>query len=131
MALPGGWWLLAAAVVLFGLGLALAIWTSRLFLHEGGGTPAPWDPPRRLVVKGPYRHVRNPMISSVFSMLAAEAILLGTWPVVAWYALVLVGNAIYMPLWEEPRLEKRFGEDYLRYKRDVPRWIPRLDPWSP
>ena len=56
-------------------GLLLAGWTLRLFATVGQGTPAPWDPPQKLVVRGPYRHVRNPMISSVLLMLAGEALL--------------------------------------------------------
>ncbi len=50
--------LLAAAV-----GVSLIGWTMRDFARSGKGTPAPWDPPKALVVRGPYRHVRNPMIT--------------------------------------------------------------------
>jgi len=110
-------------------GLALAIWTVRLFSGPGEGTPAPWDPPRRLVVLGPYRHVRNPMITSVLLMLAAESLVAGSWPVAAWGAAFFTANVIYFPLVEEKQLEKRFGDDYRRYKAHVPRWVPRWKPW--
>ena len=122
----------------FWLGLALAIpglgmatWTARLFSVEGRGTPAPWDPPRRLMVRGPYRHVRNPMISGVLMMLAAEALLLQSWPLAGWMAVFFAANAVYFPLVEEKGLERRFGDDYRRYRANVPRWIPRPRPWSP
>ncbi len=111
-------------------GLALAVWTVRLFLVEGRGTPAPWDPPRKLVVRGPYRYLRNPMISGVLSMLAAEALMLRSWPLAAWMAVFFAANAVYFPLFEEKGLERRFGDDYRRYMANVPRWVPRLTPWS-
>ena len=67
------------ALVLGASGLALAVWTVRLFRTVGEGTPAPWAPPKRLVVRGPYRHVRNPMITSVLLMLGAESLFFGSW----------------------------------------------------
>ena len=128
-ALPNqvAFWLgLAFAVV----GLTLAGWTARLFWTQGRGTPAPWDPPRKLIVLGPYRHVRNPMISGVLAMLAAEALLLQAWSLAAWMAFFFGVNAIYFPLVEEKGLLRRFGDDYRKYKANVPRWFPRLTPWS-
>jgi protein-S-isoprenylcysteine O-methyltransferase Ste14 len=113
------------------LGLTLAASTVRLFSTRGRGTPAPWDPPRKLVVQGPYRHVRNPMISAVLAMLAAEALLLQALPLAAWMAFFFAANAVYFPLVEEQGLERRFGDDYRVYKANVPRWIPRLTPWTP
>ena len=112
-------------------GLGLAAWTSRLFITIGEGTPAPWDPPQKLVVRGPYRFVRNPMITSVLIMLVAEALLFRSWPILDWMAAFWLINAAYFPLSEEKGLEARFGEDYRRYKANVPRWIPRLTPWDP
>ncbi|MHA1565560.1 MAG: methyltransferase family protein [Alphaproteobacteria bacterium] len=111
-------------------GIAMAAWTVRLFAGRGQGTPAPWDPPRKLVVNGPYRYVRNPMITSVLAMLAAEALLLDKSAIAAWLVFFFVANSIYFPLSEEKGLERRFGDDYRLYKANVPRWIPRLTPWS-
>lgn len=119
-------WLAAVAA---GAGLGLAVWTVRLFATHGGGTPAPWEPPAKLVVRGPYRHVRNPMISGVLLVLAAEALALRSWPLAAWLAFFFAANAVYIPLSEEKGLEKRFGDDYRAYKANVPRLIPRLRPW--
>jgi protein-S-isoprenylcysteine O-methyltransferase Ste14 len=119
------------ALVLLLPGLGLAAWTSRLFITIGEGTPAPWDPPQKLVVRGPYRFVRNPMITSVLIMLMAEAVFFASWPILGWMAVFWLVNAVYFPLFEEKGLEKRFGEDYRRYKANVPRWIPRLSPWDP
>ena len=123
--------LLALGGVLLILGLLLAGWTMRLFAVKGKGTAAPWNPPKNLVVSGPYRHVRNPMITSVLTMLLAEALLLNTWWCFGLFALFTLGNMIYFPLFEEKDLEKRFGASYLEYKHHVPRWIPRLMPWNP
>ncbi|MDE2764221.1 MAG: isoprenylcysteine carboxylmethyltransferase family protein [Gemmatimonadota bacterium] len=112
-------------------GLLLAAWTTRLFVTRGEGTPAPWAPPRNLVVGGPYRRVRNPMITGVLLLLAAESLLLGSWPVAGWALVFFLINTIYLTRVEEPQLERRFGEDYRRYRANVPRWIPRVAPWEP
>lgn len=111
-------------------GLALAVWTVRLFATVGEGTPAPWDPPQKLVVRGPYRYVRNPMITSVLLMLSAEALIFGSWPLAGWLLFFFTVNNVYFPLSEEKGLEKRFGDDYRVYKANVPRWFPRLSPWD-
>lgn len=118
-----------AGAALIAAGLALAIWTMRLFATIGRGTPAPWDPPRRLVVEGPYRHVRNPMIAAVLAVLLGEAALFGSSWLLIWTSIVAVVNHLYFLLHEEPRLERRFGEEYRDYKRNVPRWLPRRTPW--
>ncbi len=111
------------------LGLFFAGWTMRLFAVKGQGTAAPWNPPKNLVVAGPYCYVRNPMITSVLSISLAEALLLSSWLCLGLFVLFWAGNMIYFPLFEEKDLEKRFGESYREYKRNVPRWIPRLTPW--
>jgi protein-S-isoprenylcysteine O-methyltransferase Ste14 len=110
-------------------GLALVWWTVTLFVTQGRGTLAPWDPTSRLVVRGPYLHVRNPMISGVAVMLGGEALLFGSWALAIMLAIFAAANAIYFPLVEEPGLSRRFGSDYEEYRRHVPRWVPRLRPW--
>jgi protein-S-isoprenylcysteine O-methyltransferase Ste14 len=71
------------------------------------------------------------MISGVVILLVAEALVLRSWPILLWAALFCVVNTIYFMWSEEPGLERRFGEDYRRYKASVPRWIPRVRPWEP
>ncbi len=129
-ALPGefSFWIGLASAA---LGLTLAISTMRDFQRLGQGTPAPWAPPKNLVVSGPYCYVRNPMISGVLFMLAAECLLLGTWALALWLAVFFTANACYLPLVEEKGLEERFGEAYRLYKANVPRWIPRPRPRRP
>lgn len=116
-------------LVVLGMGLVLFGASVYEFVTRGRGTLAPWDPPRELVIHGPYRYVRNPMISGVLLLLIAEAILLRSAAHGAWAALFAVINAIYIPLLEEPQLERRFGVDYRDYRRNVPRLVPRLSPW--
>jgi protein-S-isoprenylcysteine O-methyltransferase Ste14 len=108
------------------VGLALVVWTVRLFATTGHGTLAPWDQTERLVVEGPYRRMRHPMITGVGLVLAGEAVLLGSPPLLLWLAAFVAANAIYLPLVEEPGLSRRFGPDYEAYKQAVPRWLPRL-----
>ena len=129
-ATPGGLRLQLAGVVLLALGSMLFVASLRRFAGEGHGTLAPWDPPRRLVVRGPYRYVRNPMISGVVMVLFAEALLLFSRPHLQWALIVLLANLVYIPLIEEPLLAERFFPEYEEYRRHVPRLFPRLRPWG-
>jgi protein-S-isoprenylcysteine O-methyltransferase Ste14 len=112
------------------LGLSLMVWTNCLFATVGHGTLAPWNPPEKLVVRGIYRHARNPMITGVFCILLGESVVFGSLPLACWFGLFVLVTMIVIPLWEEPGLTQRFGDDYLLYKKNVPRWIPRLTPWK-
>lgn len=105
--------------------------TISLFVRVGKGTLAPWMPTQKLVVRGIYRHVRNPMISGVSCVLLGESSLFGSFPLSLWFLFFLLLNMIYIPIFEEPGLENRFGDDYKLYKENVPRWIPRLTAWEP
>ena len=119
-----------AGIICLAIGLALFFASLRRFAGDGEGTLAPWDPPRKLVVRGPYRYVRNPMISGVLFVLFGEALVLSSRPHFNWALTFLIINAIYIPLLEEPQLRARFGEAYAEYCRHVGRLIPRLRPWS-
>lgn len=112
-------------------GCVLIISTIRLFMKVGQGTLAPRTPTQHPVVVGPYRYVRNPMISGVIAVLLGEVVLLGSTSVMLWAAFAIALNLIYIPLVEEPGLHERFGKDYGEYVRHVPRWIPRRTPCSP
>ncbi len=132
MAWPPSPWNVVLAIIgslVICLGLILAIWTIGLFSTVGQGTLAPWNPPQKLVVRGVYRHVRNPMITGVCCLLLGEAIFFGSLPLLGLFAFGLILNLIYIPLSEEPGLAKRFGDDYLQYMQNVPRWIP-VTPWE-
>ncbi|TMW70107.1 methyltransferase family protein [Alteribacter natronophilus] len=106
-------------------GLTLVVLTVRQFAERGKGTLAPWDAPRKLVVSGPYRYTRNPMISGVIFILLGESLLAGSFWLAGWFVLFSTVNYTYFVIGEEPELEKKFGEEYREYKRRVPRLIPR------
>jgi len=112
------------------LGMILLTTTVFLFSTVGEGTPAPWDPPTKLVVEGPYRYTRSPMIVGVLAVLFGESVLTGSWVIFLWTVFFFTLNHVYFILSEEPGLVKRFGESYRKYKRHVPRWIPRITPWQ-
>jgi protein-S-isoprenylcysteine O-methyltransferase Ste14 len=114
------------AAILAAPALALAITTMRLFIFDGEGTPAPWDPPKNFVVSGPYRHVRNPMLTAVILLILAEAAALQSLALLGWAVVFFFLNTAYFVFVEEPGLERRFGETYLQYKASVPRWIPKM-----
>ena len=120
-----------AGVAALAIGLLLFVSSVRHFAVQGRGTLAPWDPPKLLVVAGPYRYVRNPMISGVVFILAGEALVLVSRPLALWALLFLCVNLVYIPLLEEPLLVERFGDAYREYCREVHRIVPRARPWDP
>lgn len=120
-----------AGIALLAPGLALFASSLHRFATDGEGTLAPWDPPPKFVFSGPYRFVRNPMISGVIIILFGESALLRSPPHAMWALTFLAINAVYIPLFEEPQLRRRFGEPYEDYCRHVGRLVPRLTPWKP
>jgi protein-S-isoprenylcysteine O-methyltransferase Ste14 len=117
---------LAAGCALLLAGIALAAHSIRLFVRDGHGTLAPWDPTSALVTQGAYRYLRNPMKVGLFLILLAEAVLLRSLPLLGWFAAFAVANAVYIRVSEEQGLRKRFGLPYERYCARVPRWLPKL-----
>src|SRR5436190_14914920 len=123
---PLGW-----IVVAIGAAIGLpCVWQ---FAWRGLGTPAPFDPPRKLVVSGPYRFVRNPMYVGMGIAMLGEAI---TYPftllvIAGEIAVATVLVSLFVAYYEEPVLRQTFGADYEEYCRNVRRWIPRLTPWYP
>lgn len=118
-------WFLLGGLWLGGMGAILALICASTFVHHGKGTPAPFDPPRKFVASGPYRYVRNPMY------IGALMVLLGFGMIERSLAIMLLAVVAaglfhgFIVLVEEPGLEKRFGESYLKYKGSVHRWVPR------
>lgn len=127
---PGGVPAQLAGSVLIVAGAAVLSRSFARFVAQGSGTPVPAAPPTRLVVDGLYRHVRNPMYVALQAIIIGQALLLGQPRLAAWAAIAAVPPALYVPLREEPALLARFGEEYERYRRNVPRWLPRLHPWQ-
>ena len=119
--------LVGGAIFLCGLGML--IWTTGLFARHHGSL-APWNPPPQLVIVGPYRHCRNPMISGVYAMLVGEAIAFQLPWLAAWCTAFIIGMSSNIVFHEEPVLLKRFGEAYAQYCKSVPRWIPRIRPYN-
>ena len=110
------------AMLLIAVGAGLCWKTVSLFIEYGEGTPAPFDQPRKLVIRGPYIYMRNPMTVAVCLVLSGEALLFASVPLGLWFLFFFGLCLILIPLWEEPDLEKRFGESYREYKQKVPRW---------
>ena len=110
------------AMLLIAVGAGLCWKTVSLFIESGEGIPAPFDPPRKLVIRGPYIYMRNPMMVAVCLVLSGEALLFASVPLGLWFLFFFGLCLILIPLWEEPDLEKRFVESYREYKQKVPRW---------
>ena len=115
------------AMLLLVLGLFLAIWSVRTFYTKGGdGTPAPWHPVGNLIINGPYRYVRNPMILGVVVLILFESEFFSSLPLLLWAIVFMIGNIIYFKIFEERQLIKRFGADYEDYKDNVPMLFPKF-----
>ena len=117
-------------VVLVLLGAVVLVETFARFALQGLGTPAPIAPTKSLVVTGSYRFVRNPMYVAVVSLILGQGLLFGSLPVLAYGAVIWLTVHLFVISYEEPTLERTFGEQYARYRANVRRWIPRLTPWT-
>jgi protein-S-isoprenylcysteine O-methyltransferase Ste14 len=122
----------AAGIILIAVGGAVMVRCVWDFAWTGRGTPAPFDPPRRLVIKGLYRFVRNPMYVGMGLALAGEALVL---PQIRREMLILIVVlwgvvTLFILFYEEPALRRLFGAEYVEYCRNVRRWIPRLRPFD-
>ncbi|HSP35745.1 MAG TPA: isoprenylcysteine carboxylmethyltransferase family protein [Thermoanaerobaculia bacterium] len=122
----------AFGLLVLALGIAIAGWCAFEFAWRGLGTPAPFDPPRRLVISGAYRYVRNPMYVGGGIATIGEAI---AFPHLTGFMLIMtaalwVASTIFIAIYEEPVLRRMFGDDYVTYCANVRRWIPRLTPFD-
>jgi len=99
-------------------------WCAWALSSPGKGTPAPIDPPRVLIVRGLYKHVRNPMYVGVLSVLIGEALCFQSWALLGWAGVVFSAFSGFIILYEEPKLKRLFGASYGRYLETVPRWLP-------
>jgi protein-S-isoprenylcysteine O-methyltransferase Ste14 len=115
-----------AGMIIGGCGAMLALWCILTFVLVGRGTPAPFDPPRRLVVVGPYRVVRNPMYVGAALALAGAALFYHSWALLGYGTAFVLVMHLFVVIHEEPTLRATFGDSYVSYCRRVGRWWPRL-----
>ena len=125
-----GWRWIAAIPSILGFAVAIrCVWD---FGRTGHGTPAPFAPPQRLVIAGLYRYVRNPMYLGFVTGWLGLWIIFGTANLTAitLACTAVLGIVLFVHLYEEPTLRKKFGRDYEEYLHNVPRWLPRTHPWT-
>lgn len=106
------------------VGISFLAWSSVLFVAFGNGTLAPWDAPKKMVVLGPYRYVRNPMAIAIITALWGETLLFNSFYILGWSLIYWVFNHLYIVYKEEKELQKKYGDAYERYMDEVPRWMP-------
>lgn len=122
---------LVAGVGFMGIGLSVMILTIASFKRIGKGTLAPWSPTKKLVVSGMHAYVRNPMIMGVLAVLIGESAAVLSLNIFLWAIVFFIINTVYFILYEEPDLERKFGDEYREYRKHVRRWIPALKPFKP
>jgi protein-S-isoprenylcysteine O-methyltransferase Ste14 len=108
------------------IGVLIAAWCIFSFARIGNGTPAPFDPPRRLVILGPYRFVRNPMYIGAALALAGAALFYESPSLLTYSCVFLLVCHVFVVSYEEPTLQRTFGPEYEQYRRRVRRWCPHL-----
>jgi protein-S-isoprenylcysteine O-methyltransferase Ste14 len=113
-----------AGLAAIALGAALVLWCVLTFALVGKGTPALFDPPRKLVVAGPYRFVRNPMYIGAATAMLGAALFYESSPLALYAIVVLIVTHLLVRLYEEPQLRRVFGQPYEEYLRTVHRWMP-------
>ena len=106
------------------LGATIALWCIFTFVWIGKGTPAPFDAPRLLVVRGPYRFVRNPMYNGATLALAGAALFFRSAALLAYGAAFILTCHLFVVIYEEPTLRRTFGPAYESYCHRVRRWWP-------
>jgi len=119
-------WPQIGGVAIGSVGALIALACVSAFIWIGKGTPAPFDPPRRLVVRGPYRFVRNPMYMGASLALAGAALFYQSAALLAFVAIFLLAAHLFVVLYEEPTLRRLFGPEYESYCRHVHRWQPSM-----
>ncbi|MGA3286117.1 MAG: isoprenylcysteine carboxylmethyltransferase family protein [Bacteroidota bacterium] len=115
-----------AGMVVGIVGAVVALWCIFTFATVGKGTPAPFDPPRRLVIQGPYRFVRNPMYIGAGLALAGAALFYESLPLLGYTSIFFLATHFFVVSYEEPILRQTFGQEYETYCRQVKRWLPNL-----
>ena len=115
-----------AGMVIGAAGAAVALWCVFTFTSIGRGTPAPFDPPRRLVIRGPYRFVRNPMYIGAGLALAGAALFYESLPLLGYTGFFFLATHLFVVWYEEPTLRRTFGQEYEAYCRQVRRWWPSI-----
>jgi protein-S-isoprenylcysteine O-methyltransferase Ste14 len=114
------------ALPLWLIGGLIVLWCFWDFTFRGRGTPLPSDPPKKLVITGPYRYVRNPIYAGVYAIFLGHFLWFGYWALLIYTVLAFIGAHVFVVLYEEPTLKRKFGESYENYLKQVPRWIPKL-----
>jgi protein-S-isoprenylcysteine O-methyltransferase Ste14 len=104
----------------------VAWWCISTFAWIGKGTPALFDPPRRLVIRGPYRFVRNPMYIGAGLALGGAALYFMSAILLIYGSIFLLATHLFVVFYEEPTLRRTFGQDYEAYCHRVKRWLPRV-----
>jgi len=116
----------ALGMIVGAIGAIIALWCVVTFAFSGKGTPAPFDPPRRLVNRGPYKFVRNPMYIGAGLALTGAAVFYESWPLLSYAVIFFVITHCFIVWYEEPTLRRTFGKDYETYCQQVKRWLPSI-----
>ena len=119
-------WLRIPGMIIAVVGGGIALTCAFTFAFVGRGTPAPFDAPREFVWAGPYRFVRNPMYVGAFAVIVGLGLAMNSVSALAVAIGFMILAHLFILIYEEPTLEQKFGQSYLRYKKQVNRWVPKF-----
>ena len=114
-------------IIPISIGLIISLWCFYNFISVGKGTPVPTDPPKKLVIIGMYRFVRNPMYVGILFLLFGEAVLFKSFALLGYTSCIYCLFHAFIIGFEEPVLRLKFGKEYDKYCNTVPRWLIRLN----
>ncbi len=120
-------YLFPLGIIMMIAGITIAFSSVYLFAARGNGTPAPFDPPKIFVAVGPYKYIRNPMYVGGLTLLIGFAFYLHSSAILLLVPVLALAFQLFVIYYEEPDLERRFGESYLQYKKEVNRWLPVIN----
>ena len=111
------------ALLLIAFGIVILLYSVFDFSRYGEGTLSPLDPTKKLVVRGFYRLSRNPMYLAVMLILIGETIFVQSMTLLIYTVFVAAAFFVFVVFFEEPGLQRKFGDEYSEYRKNVRRWL--------
>ena len=119
-------WVETVGIVIMWSGTALAIWCAALMFRFGKGTFFVTSAPKKIMTRNIFGIVRNPMMWALYIIVFGEILTFGHFILIVWLIAMMRIIFLIVANYEEPQLERRFGDSWKEYCEKVPAWIPRF-----